>query len=250
MTKTVKDALADISKNVINTGFFDKIRITAEPKITLIEAIDKDKQVILKGQTLEPVQDFAGTFGLSNLQLLTSITSDSEYGHKDTVIELVMAQRDGADVPSELHYTNKSSSFIKYRFLAASMCPDQPKYVEPKWDVKIKPVKNRIQQFNWAANSLSQYESYFYPRTVDGELKFFIGEEHAASQRGGVVFATDVTGDFDSATHKWSISHVSSILKLTDSADSEMCLSTKGAIQINLNTGVSTFKYIFPAKLK
>ena len=128
MTKTVKDALADISKNVISTGFFDKIRITAEPKTTLIEAIDKDKQVILKGQTLEPVQDFAGTFGLSNLQLLTSITSDSEYNHKDSVIELVTEslarenlvipiESDGDSVVIAMNNPNNIEVLDKLRFV-------------------------------------------------------------------------------------------------------------------------------------
>jgi hypothetical protein len=250
MSKTFKDALADISKNVIGTGFFEKIRITAEKQGTMIEALEKDKQVILKGQTKEPIADISGVFGLGNLSLLSSITSDGEYSHKDSVIELVTEQRDGVDTPSELHYTNKSQSFIKYRFLSSSLSPDQPKYVEPKWDVKIAPTKKDITQFNWAAASLGNYEQYFYPKTVDGNLLFFIGEENGATQRGGVVFATNVTGEFDTATHKWPISVMSAILKLTDNATSEMCFSTKGAIQIRLDTGVSIFKYIFPAKIK
>ena len=245
----IKDAIQDIAKTTITTGFFDKIKITATTKGTTIEALEKDKQVILKASTVKPVDGWEGEFGLANLALLNSITNDSEFGHKDSKLEMVYQQKGGVDVPSELLYTNKSDTFISYRFVDKSLIPEQPKYLEPKWDVVIVPTKSSIQQFQYAANSLGAYESYFYPRTVDGKLNFFIGDEGSANQRGGTVFATNVTGQFESA-HKWPISLVNTILKLTDSADSEMSFSVKGAIQITLKTGNAVYNYIFPAKLK
>ena len=249
MTISIKDAITDITRNVTTTGFFDKIKITAGKQGTAIEALEKDKQVILKGMTTNPVDGWDGEFGLSNLGLLSSIVNNSEFTHKDSVLELVTAEREGVEVPTEFQYTNKSKSFISYRFIAKSLVPEQPKYAEPVWDVKVKPTKSSIQQFNWAAASLSSYEQYIIPKVVDGELKFFIGEETAASQRGGVVFATDVKGKFES-NHKWPISIMSTVFKLVDGTDAEICFSTKGAIQVNLNTGISQYKYIIPAKLR
>lgn len=250
MTATaIKDAISDLAKNVISTGFYEKIKVSGGAKTSTIEAIDKDKQVILKAETLHPVDGWSGEFGLANLGLLNSIVNDSEFAHKDSKLELVLTEREGVDVPTEMHYTNKSNSFINYRFLAKNMVPDQPKYMEPQWDVKIKPSKSNIQQFNWAAGSLSSYEQYFIPKTVDGNLKFFIGDEGAATQRGGVVFATGVTGEFESS-HKWPIALVSALLKLVDGADAEMSFSVKGAIQLKLNTGITTYKYVLPAKLR
>jgi hypothetical protein len=248
-TVAVKDIVQDIVKNTVGTGFFDKIKISAGKKHTVIEALEGNKQVILKAQTANPVESWEGEFGLSNLSLLSSIVNDSEYSHKDSLLDMQYTTRGGVEVPTELHYTNKSKSFLAYRFLGKDMVPDQPKYNEPTWDVTIKPTKSGIQQFNWAAGSLSSYEQYFSVKTVDGNLKFFIGEENGANQRGGVVFAQAVTGDFDS-TAKWPISLVSSILKLADAADAEMKFSVKGAIQINLNTGITEYKFVFPAKVK
>jgi hypothetical protein len=248
-TINIKDITQDIVKNVVSTGFFDKIKLTAGKKSTTIEALEGNKQVILKGTTLNAVDGWDGEFGLANLSLLSSIVNDSEYAHKDSVLEMQYQQKGGIDVPSELHYTNKSKSFLAYRFVSKELVPDQPKYNEPTWDVIVKPTKSGIQQFNWAANSLSTYENCFIPKTVDGNLKFFIGEENGANQRGGVVFAQNVTGDFDS-TFKWPIALVSTILKLADNADTEMKFSVKGAIQIELNTGLATYKFVFPARSK
>ena len=248
-TVGVKDAIQDLVKNVTSTGFFDKVKITATNKGTIIEALEKDKQVILKGKTLLPVEGWDGEFGLANLSLLASVANDSEFTHKDSTLELITQQKGGADVPTELHYTNRSKSFISYRFISKELVPDQPKYNEPAWDVVVKPTKSAIQQFNWAAGSLGSYEQYFIPKTVDGNLKFFIGEETAASQRGGVVFAADVKGAFDS-NHKWQISMISQALKLVDGTDAELKFSVKGAIQLTVNTGIAEYRFIFPAKLR
>jgi hypothetical protein len=245
----VKDIVQDIVRNTVSTGFFEKIKITANKKGVSIEALETQKQVILKSSTSAPVDGWEGEFGLANLGLLSSIVNDSEYGHKDSVLEMQYQTRGGQDIPSELHYTNKSKSFVAYRFVAKEMVPDQPKYNEPAWDVTVKPSKSAIQQFAWAASSLSSYEQYFIPKTVDGNLRFFIGEENGANQRGGVVFASNVSGQFESS-HKWPIGLVSQILKLVDGTDAELKLSVKGAIQIDLKTGLVDYKYIFPAKMR
>jgi len=245
----VKDIVQDLVKNVVATGFFDKIKITAGKKNVSIEAMETNKQVILKAATENPVAGWEGEFGLANLGLLNSITNDSEYNHKDSVLSMQYQAKGGQDVPTELHYTNKSKSFVAYRFVAKELVPDQPKYNVPSWDVSIKPTKSAIQQFAWAAGSLSNYEQYFIPKTVDDTLKFFIGEENGANQRGGVVFATGVTGEFES-NHKWPIGLLSPILKLADGADAEMKFSVKGAIEISISTGLINYKFVFPAKVR
>jgi hypothetical protein len=244
----LKDYVQDLVKNVISTGFFEKIKITASAKDILIEAIEKDKDVVLKGKFAKPLTDLNGNFGLSNLTLLSHIISDSEFSSEDSKLEVVYDKVDPT-VPNELSYENKSKSYINYRFMSIKLIPDQPKFAEPVWDVVIKPTKASIQQFGWAAAGLSAYEQYFTPAIKDGELRFYIGEDGSANQRGGVVFASNRTEKFDSQ-HKWKISHMQAVLKLAESTDCEMAFSNKGAIQIKVNTGVGEYKFIFPAKVK
>ena len=62
-TINIKDITQDIVKNVVSTGFFDKIKITAGKKAATIEALEGNKQVILKGATLNPVDGWDGEFG-------------------------------------------------------------------------------------------------------------------------------------------------------------------------------------------
>ena len=245
----MKDYIQDLTKYVVSTGFFDKIKITADQKAIKVEALEKEKEVVLKGSFTNPMAEMDGEFGLSNLSLLGHIASDSEFNSKDSTVEIKYETKNGEKVPTELAYQNKSKSYINYRYMSKQLIPDQPKFMEPAWDVTIKPSKSNIQQFGWASAGLGAYEQYFIPKIQDGQLKFFIGEEDAASQRGGVVFATDLTEKFE-AQHKWKIAQIMAVLKLSETADCEMSFSSKGVIQITLNTGVGTYRYIFPAKVR
>ena len=242
---TLKDYVQDLVKNVISTGFFEKVKITASNKDIIVEALEKEKDVVLKGKFTTSLKDLNGEFGLSNLSLLSHIISDSEFNSDDSKLEVVYKDKN----PEELTYENKSKSYINYRFMSTKLIPDQPKFIEPAWDVVIKPTKASIQQFSWAATGLGAYEQYFTPTITNGELKFLIGEAGAANQRGAVTFATDLKEKFDSQ-HKWKISHIQTVLKLADSSETEMAFSSKGAIQITVNTGVGVYKFIFPAKVK
>jgi len=248
MTITIKDFIQDLSKFAIGPSFFEKIKIASEPDKVSIEAVDNDRQVILKAST-QLIDDLEGDFGLSNIGLLNHITNDPLFADAGSSLEVVYESRNGKKVPTELNYTNKSKSHINYRFMSVEHMPQQPIFHTPIWDVTVVPTKNGTQQFNWASTGLSSYEDYFTPKVVDNQLKFYIGEEKAASQRGGVVFADQVSAKFDSA-HKWKIAPILSVLKLAESADAEFSFSSKGAAQITLDTGVSKYQFIFPAKSK
>lgn len=245
----LKDYFKDLTTYVAGTGFFDKIKVTASKKEIIIEAMEKEKDVILKGKFNSTDSSIDGEFGLSNLSLLQTITSDPEFSSHDSTMSVVYETKAGEKVPTELAYENKSKSYINYRFMSKQLVPDQPKFLEPKWDVTISPNKANIQQFAWAANGLAAYEQYFIPRIVDGDLKFFIGDDSAATQRGGVVFASKLTENFDSQ-HKWKIQQMLSVLKVADTCNCEMAFSSKGAIQITLDTGIGSYRYIFPAKVR
>jgi hypothetical protein len=243
----MKDNIQDLVKYVTSTGFFDKIKVNADSNGVVIEALEKEKDVVLKGSFANPIDGLNGEFGLSNLSLLGHISSDQEFSSKESILEVIYEKKNNEDVPVELKYVNKSKSHINYRFMAANLVPPQPKFIKPEWDVVVKPAKAKIEQFAWAANGLSAYEQYFIPKIENGELKFYIGDANAASQRGAVTFASDLKETFDNK-NKWRIEHIQPVLKLAISADCEMAFSSKGVIQITINTGVGVYKFIFPAK--
>ena len=91
----MKDRILDLVKSVLSTGFFEKIKITADDKHVAIEAMEKEKEVILKGSFNKPIAGLNGAFGLSNLSLLSHICSDQEFNNADSKLEVVYKDRNG-----------------------------------------------------------------------------------------------------------------------------------------------------------
>ena len=91
----LKDYIKDLTTYVTTTGFFDKIKVTAGSKEVSIEAMEKEKEVIFKGKFSKPLSDLDGEFGLSNLSLLQTITSDPEFASNDSTMVVTYEEKNG-----------------------------------------------------------------------------------------------------------------------------------------------------------
>lgn len=243
----MKDYLLDLNKYVCSTGYFDKIKITGNNSETKIESIEKDRKIVLKGKFKNAASEFVGEFGLSNLNMLGAIVNDSEFGSDESTLGVNHKQYNGKDIPDEIRYKNKTGSLVCYRLMNPEYVPDQPKYIEPTWDIVVEPTKSAVKEFSYWASALSGYEQYFTPKIENKTLKFWIGEENAASQRAALAFAENIKGNFDYG-YAWPVSHVVSLLKLSETTKCELKFSSKGALQIDMDTGVSELKFILPRK--
>jgi hypothetical protein len=62
------------------------------------------------------------------------------------------------------------------------------------------------------------------------------------------VFATDVAGKL-TKSWAWPVASVLSILKISDVNNTKVSISNEGAMQITLDSGLATYKYIIPAQV-
>ncbi len=113
-----------------------------------------------------------------------------------------------------------------------------------KWDVEIEPSVAGIQRFNFQAGANPEHPT-FLAKTDGGNLKFIFGD--SATHGGEFVFAQNVAGKLDRGW-TWPVGPILSILKIADSNNTQMSLSNEGAIQITLDSGLASYKYIIPAK--
>jgi hypothetical protein len=82
-------------------------------------------------------------------------------------------------------------------------------------------------------------------KTDGDKLIFTFGDQ--ASHGGEFVFATGVTGKITKAW-TWPVLPVLSILKIADANNAKIGFSNDGAMQIMLDSGLATYKYIIPAQ--
>jgi hypothetical protein len=243
----MQSILQDIVSHTQNLGFLTTVKVTGTAEGTTINSMADDRSVIMEATTAAPYPDMIGTFGMPQLNKLKYLLDGSEY-KEDAKISIVSAERNGEVVPVGLHFENKDGDFKNdYRFMSTEIINEKMKTVKfrgVKWDVEVEPSIAAVQRFNFQAGANNEHPT-FLAKTDGDKLKFIFGD--ASTHGGEFVFATGVVGKLDRGW-TWPVQSILSILKIADVNNTKMSLSNEGAIQITLDSGLATYKYIIPAQ--
>lgn len=243
----MQDLLKDIVSHTYALGFLDIVKITGTNETTLIDSISENRTVILYGKTHDPHLDMIGTFGMPQLNKLKYQLECPEY-KEDAKIEVVRGIRDNEEVPVGLHFENKDGDFKNdYRFMNSKIVNDKIKNVTfkgVKWNVELVPSLQNVQRFQYQAGANTEHD-IFIAKTDGDKLKFTFGD--ASTHGGEFIFATGVSGKLTKAW-PWPVAPILAILKIADVNNTKMSFSDEGALQIELDSGIATYKYIIPAK--
>jgi hypothetical protein len=243
----MKDILQDIVSHTQNLGFLTTVKVTGDKNKTTINSMADDRSVIMDAETAAPYPDMIGVFGMPQLNKLKYLLDGQEY-KEDAKISITTAERNGETVPVGLHFENKDGDFKNdYRFMNTESINEKMKTVKfrgVKWDVEIEPSVAAVQRFNFQAGANNEHPT-FLAKTDGGNLKFIFGD--ASTHGGEFVFAQNVVGKLDRGW-TWPVMPILSILKIADVNNTKMSLSNEGAIQITLDSGIASYKYIIPAQ--
>jgi hypothetical protein len=243
----MKDILQDIVSHTHNLGFLNIVKITGDEKKTSIDSMADDRSVIMYAETTNPNPDMIGVFGMPQLNKLKYHLDCPEY-KEDATIEVITADRNGDTIPVGLHFENKTGDFKNdYRFMNTDIINEKLKTIKfkgVKWDVEVVPTLQSVQRFNFQASANNEHTT-FLAKTDNGNLKFVFGDQ--STHGGEFIFASGVTGNLNKAW-TWPVSSVLSILKIADSNNAKVSFSNEGAMQITMDSGIATYKYIIPAQ--
>jgi hypothetical protein len=246
----MKDILQDIVAHTHSLGFLSLIKVTAEASTT-IDSMAEDRSVIMTATAHSPVSEFAGTFGMPNLDKLSLHLKNPEY-KENAKISVVIANRNGEDIPTHIHFENEVGDFENdYRFMNKAIIDEKLKTVKFKgasWEVQFKPSMAAIQRMKLMSTAHSEEPIFTVKTEVTGgatDLVFYFGD--ASSHAGKFVFQNAISG---SLKHSWSwpVSQVQAILGLDGAAT--MSISDQGAMQISVDSGMAKYDYILPAFTK
>jgi hypothetical protein len=184
---------------------------------------------------------------MPNLDKLALHLKNPEY-KENAKINVVKSQRNGADIPTSLHFENAAGDFVNdYRFMTTEVINEKLKSVKYKgsgWEVEFEPAVAAIGRLKLQAAAHSE-ESVFQVKTENDNLVFFFGD--ASTHAGSFVFQHDVGGKLKH-TWSWPINQVISILGLD--GKTTMRISDQGAMQITVDSGITEYNYILPAQSK
>ena len=242
----MKDILQDIVAHTHSLGFLNIVKVTSEADTT-IESMAEDRSVILSSQTKNPVAEFAGTFGMPNLDKLELHLKCPEY-QTNAKVSVEQAERNGETVPTHIHFENEEGDFENdYRFMNKQIIDEKLKTVKFKgasWDVVVEPSMASIQRMKFQSMAHAE-ETVFTVRTEGTNLVFSFGD--ASQHAGSFVFQTDVTGSLKHAW-AWPVAQVQAILNLDGKVT--MSISDQGAMQLTVDSGLAEYNYILPAQTK
>lgn len=243
----MQDLLKDIVSHTHNLGFLNIVKITGTEDKTTIDSMADDRTVIMYAETANPYADMVGVFGMPQLNKLKYNLDCPEY-KENAKIEVVKADRNGETIPIGLHFENAAGDFKNdYRFMNTEIINEKLKTVKfrgVKWDVTIEPSVSAIQRFQYQAAANTEHTT-FLAKTENGNLKFIFGDQ--STHGGEFIFATGVTGNLNKGW-TWPVASVLSILKIADANNAKVSFSNEGAMQIELDSGIATYKYIIPAQ--
>lgn len=243
----MKDILQDIVAHTHSLGIIPLVKITGSKQDTVIESMAEDRSVIINAKTKTPVAEFEGTFGMPNLDKLNLHLKNPEY-KENAKIEVITQQRNGSDVPVNLHFENAAGDFVNdYRFMNQEIINEKLKTVKFKgatWDIEFQPSVASINRLKLQAAAHTE-ETVFQVKTEDGNLVFFFGD--ASTHAGSFVFEANASGKLKQ-TWAWPVTQVMSILNLD--GDKTMRIADAGAMMITVDSGLAVYEYILPAQSK
>jgi hypothetical protein len=247
MENHMKDILQDLVAHTHSLGFIPLVKISSSNQSTEIEAMAEDRSVIINAKTKTPVSELEGVFGMPNLNKLDIHLKCPEYKEK-AKISVVVANRNGEDIPTGLHFENEAGDFENdYRFMSTEIINEKLKSVKfkgAKWDIEFQPSVAALQKLKFQANANSE-ESVFQVSTDGDNLVFSFGD--ASTHAGEFIFHAGVTGKLKQ-TWSWPVIQVMSILNLP--GDITMKIADVGAMMITVDSGIASYDYILPAQSK
>lgn len=243
----MKDYLQDLITHVHSLGNVDLIKVSGTATETQINALSEDKSVIVSGTLKNPVPEFIGVFGMPNLNKLKTIVGFDEYD-TDAVVSVTTVNKDGADVPTAIHFQTKNGDFVNdYRLMSKVIVEEKVKDVKFKgtnWNVEFEPTIAGIQRLKKQASANSE-EEHFTMTTVNGDLKVNFGDPSTHS--GNFVFQAQVTGTLGKAWH-WPVKVFTAIMDMP--GDKTIKISDAGATEITVDSGLAVYRYLLPANSK
>lgn len=244
----VRDTLADVLRHTHSLGIYEMVKISGTDQETAIETVDPEKTVIFKAKTHNPVADFVdSTVGLSRMSVLDGYIKYPGFADETAMVEVVRQDRNGDSVPTEVAFTADDGTTASYRFMLADVVEQHVKSIQFKGataDVSIVPTQKNLKDLQFFNGVLGQFESTFSPRTEDGKLYFYIGDN--GGDRTKILIAEGVDGDLKHDM-KWPLDIVLKILRLGDK-NTVLEFNAKGLLKITITSEVGEYTYLLPAR--
>ena len=237
----MREVLLDMLDHTHGLGFITELLVTGSSDETLIETMDENKRVIIKGYLKNPSQEFTGEFGCKELAQLKGMAGYPGFKSDGATISVVTQNRGGEDTPEKIVFESENQKHhMEFRFTNPQYIEDQFEFMQPKWSAQFNMNKSTLNDLRYWSTTFA--DALFTAKCEDGELRFYLGGDN----NGYITIPTENDVDFK-FDMKWPLNEVLAVLKLDEEAEVSIFDDPRaGALQIKTETDLSTWYYIFP----
>jgi hypothetical protein len=239
----MKDSLQDLVSHIHGLVDIDVIKIMGTAQDTSFAAVSQreDGKIVIEGSLTTPDPEFIGTFGMPNLVKLKTILGFEEYNENANIY----TNRDNEGVAKSINFENKNKDFVNsYRLMAESIVVEKVKTVIFKgttWNIEFAPTVDNIMRLKKQAQANAE-ENLFKVKVENGDLRIHFGDP--ATHSGNFVFHSQVSGTLAN-TLQFPVSLVIQILSMV--GNKTMRISERGILEITIDSGIATYRYLVPA---
>lgn len=242
----MREALSDLLKQT--SSLFPQALVEGTATETKFSAMTADKTIIFKAVLKKPLSDLVGESAFSNLGVLAGLLNFSSYNTDDATFVVKRSDRHDGVEHFEFKDSKKKAGAI-YRLMNPAMIKEEdrpPSVANIPWEMSFDPQKAKMTEFSQLASLYSEVDKLFTPRTVDGDLRFLIGEEGSSNHRCDMVFEENVTANIKGDI-KYSIPAFQSIMKTAGTNPATLHLTSRGVMMVRVETTYGTYEYILRA---
>lgn len=244
----MKEILQDIVSHTHNLGFLNLVKIIGDNKTIKIDSIADDRSVVMLAETAGPVPELEGSYGMAQMNKLKFLLDLEEY-KENAKMTVVKDDRNDEEIPIGINFENEAGDFKNhYSFMNFDIVSNKIKAMTFRgatWDIEVTPSLQAINRFKYQAAANSEHTTFIF-KTENGDLKCIFGTENTFN--GEFVFATGVKGKINKSV-TWPVANVLSILKIADTNKCTLSIADGKAIQITLDSGLATYKYVILANV-
>ncbi len=242
----MRDVLLDLVKQT--GGLTSALRVTGSDTETVIKGCDDTKTLFVEATLKQPLQEFEGEFGITNINLLSGLLNFTNYLTDDATFSVKKKERNGVLTVEQFEFRNPvTGNDADFRMMDPAHIPEQATIpANIPWDVTITPTKSKVTEFSQLAGLYSEIDKNFGAKTENGDLIFYIGDEDSANHRVRMVFEGAVKGDLK-GNLTWQTFQFLSIMKLTGSHPTTLKLTNRGILGLVVETPHGVYNYFIRA---
>jgi hypothetical protein len=241
----MREVLLDLVKQT--GGLTEALRVTGTNEETVIKGCDETKTLFIEATLKQPLAEFEGEFGVTNINLLSGLLNFPNYLTDDATFNVKKKERDGLMTVEQFEFRNKvTGNDADFRMMDPKHIPDQATIPNIPWDVTVVPTKSKVTEFSQLASLYAEVDKCFGARTKNGDLQFYIGDEESANHRVSMVFEAGVKGDLK-GNLTWNTHQFLSIMKLTGQHPTTLKITNRGVLGIAVETPHGIYNYFIRA---